>query len=79
MSDLEPIRPVLPEAYPYVRLGWDPASVGHVFDCVGAIPRSDLQAARLAALADLLPVGPPPGPFEGDLLVPLLDCWQAGP
>ena len=59
VTDPEPVRAVLAEAYPHLGLNYDPATVGCVSDHVPAITTDEVRAALLDALGELLPLADP--------------------
>lgn len=55
VSDPEPVRAVLVDAYAALGLDWRPASVGAVADHAPGVTVADVEAALLPGLRELLP------------------------
>jgi octanoyl-[GcvH]:protein N-octanoyltransferase len=55
VTDPEPVREVLVDAYAALGMDWRPASVGCVADHVPGVGVSDVERALLPELRELLP------------------------
>lgn len=78
VANPEPVRAVLSDAYPFLGLTWNPATVGSVSDHVPGVTIDEVKDVLSSELGKILPIGPAMayGAWTIGQPVPLEDCWE---